>query len=123
MVKKTVVDYIGGLDEWQSDIVSELRKIILETAPEVEEVMKWAQPVYESNGPIAYIKPFTKSVNLGFWRGIDINDDKGLLQGTGGKMRHVKYDSIDNIDRKALAGFILQAIELNRIKGDPSKNK
>ncbi len=42
-----------------------------------------AQPVYENNGPFAYIKAFKNSVNFGFCRGIDLEDPENLLQGTG----------------------------------------
>jgi hypothetical protein len=60
-------------------------------------------------------------VNFGFWRGIDISDPKGLLKGSGIKMRHVNITSLDNIDKGVFTGFIHQAIELNKIKGDPTK--
>lgn len=121
MVVKTVDGYISDLEESKSKIVSMLRKIILEAAPEAKESIKWAQPVYESNGPFAYIKAFNTNVNFGFWRGIDIADPKGLLKGSGIKMRHVNITSLDNIDEGAFVDFIHQAIELNKIKGDPTK--
>ncbi len=64
--------------------------IVQKAAPEASESIKWAQPVYESNGPFAYIKAFKNAVNFGFWRGVDLDDPQGLLAGDGDKMRHVK---------------------------------
>ena len=121
MTEKTVDGYITGLEGWKGEIVSRVRQIVLGTAPDAKESIKWAQPVYESNGPFAYIKAFKSAVNFGFWRGVDIEDPEGLLQGSGDKMRHVKLTGMADIDEKALAGFVSQALELNRTKGDPTK--
>lgn len=121
MAEKTVDEYIEGLEGWQAEIVSSVRQIVLEAAPEANESIKWAQPVYKSNGPFAYIKAFKNSINFGFWRGVDIADPKGLLQGTGDKMRHVKLNSTDDIDEMAFADFVQQAVLLNMSKGDPTK--
>jgi hypothetical protein len=58
MAEKTVDDYISGLEDSKAEIVARIRKIVLQAAPKVKESIKWAQPVYESNGPFAYIKAF-----------------------------------------------------------------
>jgi len=121
MADKTVDGYISGLESWQAEIVSQVRGIILQTAPQARESIKWAQPVYESVGPFAYMKAFKKAVNFGFWRGIDLDDPKGILEGSGDKMRHVKLTSLEDIDAAQFADFVRQAVELNQVKGDPTK--
>jgi hypothetical protein len=123
MAAKTVDEYISMLEESKAKIVEEVRSIILEATPEVKESIKWAQSVYESNGPFAYVRVFKESVNFGFWRGIDLDDPKGILQGTGEKMRHVKLCSPADIDEEELARMVLQAIKLNEEKGDPTKGR
>jgi hypothetical protein len=121
MTEKAVDSYITELEGWKGEVVSRVRQIILNAAPEANESIKWAQPVYESDGPFAYIRAFQNTVNFGFWRGIDIKDPKGRLQGSGGKMRHVKLSSLDDIDESTFSDLIRQAIEMNRLKGDPTK--
>lgn len=121
MAEKTVDNYITQLENWQAEIVSEVRQIILTAAPEANESIKWAQPVYEINGPFAYIKAFTNSVNFGFWRGVDINDPEKLLQGSGEKMRHIKLTSLDDINKPVFTDYIQQAVRLNLTEGDPTK--
>ena len=65
MADKTVDNYITQLENWQAEIVSEVRQIILTAAPEADESIKWAQPVYEINGPFAYIKALrTPSISV-----------------------------------------------------------
>ena len=121
MAEKTVDGYIDGLADWQAEIVRAVRKIILDAAPDAKELVKWAQPVYENNGPFAYIKAFKNAVNFGFWRGVDLEDPKNLLQGSGEKMRHVKLTGMDQVHPRVFADFVKQALALNLEKGDPTK--
>jgi hypothetical protein len=121
MAEKTVGAYIAGLDGWKAEVAFKVRQIVLEAAPDAVESIKWAQPVYETNGPFCYMKAFKNSVNFGFWRGVELEDPKGLLQGAGDKMRHVKLTGIDDVDEAELAGFVRQAVQLNSAKGDPTK--
>jgi len=121
MAAKTVDEYIDGLEGWQKDVAAQVRGIVTSTAPEAKESIKWAQAVYEANGPFSYFKAFKNSVNFGFWRGVDIDDPKGLLQGSGEKMRHVKLTGTNDIDEEAFAAYVKQAVKLNLEKGDPTK--
>jgi hypothetical protein len=123
MAAKSVEEYISSLEDWKGEIVVGLREIILSVSPEVNESIKWAQPVYEFNGPFSYIKAFKNSVNFGFWRGVDLKDPKGILQGSGEKMRHIKITKPDDIDQKAFGDFVRQAMKLNEELGDPTKGK
>jgi hypothetical protein len=122
MKGKTVDAYIAQLEIWQAEIVSEVRKIVLAAVPKAEEAIKWAQPVYSVNGPFAYIKALKSSVNFGFWRGVDIDDPGGLLQGSGEKMRHEKLSNLDDVVQGAFTDFVKQAVSLNLSKGDPTKS-
>ena len=53
-----------------------------------------------------YVNAFTAHVNVGFFRGAEIADPDGLLEGTGKRMRHVKLQSDANIDPHALKTMI-----------------
>lgn len=121
MAEKTVDGYITGLQPWQAEIVAAVRQIILDTVPDAKESIKWAQPVYENVGPFAYMKAFKNAVNFGFWRGVDLKDPEGLLQGSGEKMRHVKLTGMDDVKPQVFTDFIRQAAVLNLNKGDPTK--
>jgi hypothetical protein len=121
MSDKTVDSYIAGLPAWQAEIIVAVRKILLETAPDAKESIKWAQPVYENVGPFAYMKAFKNAVNFGFWRGVDLEDPDGLLEGTGDRMRHLKLSSLDDVKPQVFAAFVRQAAALNLNKGDPTK--
>ena len=62
----------------------------------------------------AYVNAFRAHVNVGFFRGTEIADPEGLLQGTGRFMRHVKLRPDRAVDAAAVARLITAAYELNR---------
>ncbi len=121
MAPKTVDEYVKSLKPDQVEIVSTLRKVILQAAPQAKESFKWAQPVYEQEGPFCYIKAFSSAVNFGFWRGVDLDDPGGRLEGSGNRMRHFKLTQAADIDEKLITRMVKQAVKLNTEKGDPTR--
>lgn len=53
-----------------------------------------------------YVNAFTAHVNVGFFRGAEIEDPDGLLEGTGKFMRHVKLKPERDVDPTALTKLI-----------------
>jgi hypothetical protein len=67
-----------------------------------------------------YVNVFTAHVNVGFFRGAEIDDPGGLLQGTGKFMRHVKLKSERDVDAAALMKLIETAyIDIKHRGGQP----
>jgi hypothetical protein len=54
----------------------------------------------------AYVNAFTAHVNVGFFRGAEIDDPHCLLEGTGKLMRHVKLRPDGAVDAAALTALI-----------------
>jgi O-acetyl-ADP-ribose deacetylase (regulator of RNase III) len=54
----------------------------------------------------AYVNAFRTHVNVGFFRGAEIADHEGLLEGTGRFMRHVKLRPERAVDATALTKLI-----------------
>lgn len=123
MAPKTVDEYVKSLKPDQAKIVSTLRTVIMQAAPQAKESFKWAQPVYEQGGPFCYIKAFSSAVNFGFWRGVDLDDPGGRLEGSGDRMRHLKLRQAADIDKKLITRMVKQAVKLNTEKGDPTRRK
>jgi hypothetical protein len=57
----------------------------------------------------AYVNAFKAHVNVGFFRGAEIADPDGLLEGTGKFMRHVKLRPERELDAKPLINLIKTA--------------
>jgi hypothetical protein len=54
----------------------------------------------------AYVNAFKAHVNVGFFRGAEIADPEGLLEGTGKFMRHVKLRPERNVEARVLMKLI-----------------
>jgi hypothetical protein len=124
MAAKTIDEYIESLrGDWRANAVKDLRRVVDEAAPGAASTIKWAQPVWDSNGPFAYIKAFSQSVNIGFWRGVQLDDPADILVGEGDRMKHLTLREGDTIPADELAGFVRQAVELNRELGSPASTR
>jgi len=119
--ERTVDGYVAALPEDQREIAEALRRLVRAGAPDVKEVFKWAQPVFESDGPFAYIKAFPRHVNFGFWRGVEVDGGRGILETGGSKMAHIKVRRVSDIDEVVLADMVREAVRLNKEWGDPSR--
>lgn len=117
----SVDDYVAKAAPDQAATLTALRALVKRAAPKATELIKWGQPVYESNGPLIFMRASRQHVTFGFWRGAMLADPHGLLEGDGNRMRHVKIASADAINRSALTAFIKEAVALNTRHGDPTK--
>jgi hypothetical protein len=102
----------------QHAAMKRLREIILEVDPAACEVVRLGDraatygigPKKMSEG-YAYVMPYASWVNLGFYKGTDLPDSDGLLEGTGNKLRHVKIRSLDAVEHPAIRALLAAALE------------
>ena len=113
--------YVAALPVAQQEVANRLRRLIADAAPSARESIKWAQPVYEEKGPFAYFKAHRGHVTLGFWRGVELDGGRGVLESSGSRMAHVKLIAVGEIDEPLVRGLVKKAVVLNREKGDPTR--
>lgn len=118
-------------------VVDALRTLVKKTIPRATEAMNpWGVPVFEWNGPLFYIRVGKKHVTFGFSRGSAIKDPKGLLEGEGRNLRHMKIADVAQTRDPNLKKLLLQARSLNdktpvsqslrpkdQLRGKPRKKK
>ncbi|MEX0718776.1 MAG: DUF1801 domain-containing protein [Planctomycetaceae bacterium] len=88
---------------------------------DVRELLHDGYPtVCVEDAPFAYVGAFKSHVNVGFFRGAELPDPAGLLQGAGKFMRHVKLRPGRDVDAEALAALIETAYAdmQRRLKSD-----
>lgn len=74
---------------------------------DVREVLHDGHPTAcVADAAFAYVNAFQSHVNVGFFRGAELPDPNGLLEGTGKFMRHVKLRPEREIDAAALGRLI-----------------
>ena len=114
----TFADLLQITEETQKSTVARLRETILSIHPEACEVVRLGDraatyglgPKKMSEGYV-YILPYTSWVNLGFYKGADLPDPDGLLEGTGKNLRHVKIRTVDEADNLRIRTLIQAALE------------
>ena len=82
-------------------------RVMRECGADVREVLHDGCPTVCVDGAaFAYVCAFTAHVNVGFFRGAELPDPHGLLEGTGKVMRHVKAGPDRDVDAGALRALI-----------------
>jgi hypothetical protein len=113
--KARVVTAIQPQDPELQEIVRGVRELVQEVVPEVTEAVNpWGIPTFELNGPLCYFMVATKHITFGFPRGTSLDDPKGLLEGTGKNLRHVKLRTVADLRREGLRELVENAARLNR---------
>jgi hypothetical protein len=68
-----------------------------------------------ADAAFGYVNVFKAHVNVGFFRGAEIADPRGMLEGTGKFMRHMKLSPERDVDAAALTKLIETAyIDMKR---------
>lgn len=98
-----VEQYIEKQKSPQREIIQKLRNIILKTYPNIKEEFKLGVSWYEGK---YYIVALKDHVNLGFsLKGLS-KKEKGLFEGSGKTMRHIKIYSLIEIDEKKIVKLL-----------------
>lgn len=106
-----------AIDAWMRERPGELRAIARRwfgvmrgCGDDVRELLHDGHPTAcVGDAAFAYVNAFTAHVDVGFFRGAEIADPAGLLEGTGRFMRHVKLGPGRDVDATALKQLIAGA--------------
>ena len=105
-------------------IARRVRALIFDVVPDVSEhvypVLKVIRYGLEGNkmaGLVFFLMPHKERVNLGFNHGTSLPDPKGLLEGTGKNLRHVKLGDEESVSNPALRGLLrAELLEARRLR-------
>lgn len=105
--------YIRQQPEADQPYYEQLRQLILESGPGVEELLKYGIPFYHYFGPLCYLSPQKGQLILGFTKGASLADENGILTGNQQVVRHfvVNKDALDQLDE--LRRLLQEAMLLN----------
>lgn len=120
LMKQQLFRLTGGVERdpaievWFQEQPDELRAIaehwfdvMRRCGPDVRELIHDDQPTAcIGDAAFAYVDAFTAHVNVGFFRGAQLADPHGLLEGQGKFMRHVKLRPGRDVDERALKALV-----------------
>ena len=112
--------YVDALSGWQRVTVQGLRAAVVASA-NLEEVIKWGNLVYLSNGPVLLIRAEEHRVLFGFWRGKRLREIEGRLKASGKyEMATVELRANEEVSAGAVRRLVKAAVGFNETLGDPT---
>lgn len=112
--------YVAALGGWQKRHVEALRSAVV-TAASLEEVIKWGNLVYLSNGPVLVIRAEESRVLFGFWRGKRLRGIEPRLKPSGKyEMATLAFVEQTRLERSIVIELVKEAVALNAVYGNPT---
>lgn len=113
-----IEERIAALADWRGEKLAEIRQIIHEADPQVEEDWKWrGAPVWSNQGMYAVANAHKDKVKLTFFHGAKLKDPKGLFNAGfgGGTWRAIDLYEGDKVDKRGLKALLKEAITFNNV--------
>ena len=106
--------FIAEQPEANQAILLRLQKIILASAPQLEEKLSYHIPFYYYLGRLCYLNPRQQSVDIGFCRGFELSNEQRLLEAKDrAEVKTITYSSVAEIVEKPLREILQEALLLN----------
>lgn len=107
--------YIAKAAPFARPLLEEYRGIVRAAAPMLREEIKWGIPYWVGSSLVCGMAAFKRHVSLGFWRGGELPDPRGLLTEVGnGKMTSLRIPEGERLpSRAALTALIKAAVVLD----------
>jgi hypothetical protein len=106
---------IAGLADWRGQILSRIRELIYESAPEITEEWKWETAVWAQKGNVVAAAAFNDHVKLNFFKGALLPDPERLFNaGLDAKTtRAIDFYEGDDLRENALRDLVRAAVAQN----------
>ena len=102
--------YLADQSPKNRTLIRALRKFVKRAAPKLEESVKWGNGCWvKGKDPVAYVYSAPEYVQFGFFHGASLDDPRGLLEGAGEYVRHIKVRKTADIDEAAFGALLRQA--------------
>jgi hypothetical protein len=108
---------IKELDDWRGEMLSHVRALIKQAAPDVVEEWKWrGVPVWYHDGMICTGETYKSVVKMTFAKGASLEDPSGLFNASleGNARRAIDLHEGDELNEDAFKTLIRAAVALNR---------
>ena len=113
--RRFVPEVEGWFDDRPGDIGGLARQwfnVMRDCGEDVQELLHDHHPTAcVNNAAFAYVNAFKAHVNVGFFRGAELDDPRDLLEGNGRFMRHVKVRPGERMDEKGLHALVRTAYQ------------
>ena len=126
-----ITERIQDLGDWRGKTLAQLRQLIHEADPDIQEEWKWAKPkspgipVWYHDGGICTGETYKEAVKLTFFRGASVPDPKKLFNSSleGNLRRAIDFREGVKINEAAFKQLIRAAVAVNSAARAPRPAK
>ena len=113
---------VDGQPDWRGEVLSHVRKLILQVDPKAVEERKWKKqsnpagvPVWYHDGIICTAETYKTCIKLTFAKGAALKDPSRLFNASldGNARRAIDIREGDRINEKAFKQLVRAAVQLN----------
>lgn len=111
-MNQQVTDYIDQISQgWQADVCRQIRQLVFEAIPDVEEKLQYGKPHYKKNGKYACVLGTAKGwVSFTIFNAQALQTPAGLFESSeNGDRKTIKIREGQTVDTDLLAGLVTQA--------------
>jgi hypothetical protein len=118
---KNITKKIQDLGDWRGETLAQVRRLIHEAEPEIEEEWKWAKatspgtPVWSHDGGVCTGESYKQVVKLTFFRGASLEDPHKLFNSSleGNARRAIDIRESEKLNEEAFKQLIQSAVAAN----------
>jgi uncharacterized protein YdeI (YjbR/CyaY-like superfamily) len=118
--------YIAKSADFAKPILTEIRAVVHDVCPDVEETMKWSFPHFDYKGMMCSMAAFKEHCAFGFWKASLILDGTGQSDEAMGQFGRITAIA-DLPSKKSMREYIRKAMALNdsgtTVKREPRSPK
>ena len=111
-----ITQRIRDLGDWRGESLAQVRRLILDADPDIQEEWKWrGVPVWSDDGIVCTGESYKQVVKLTFARGAAIKDPKKLFNSSleGNTRRAIDLREGDKINEAAFKQLVRAAVDAN----------
>ena len=106
--------YIAKSAPFAQPILHELRDIVHEGCPDVEETIKWSMPFFLYKGMLCNMSAFKQHCAFGFWKGGRMLEAEGMTPASEAMGQFGRITSLNDLpSRRTLVGYVKKARKFN----------
>ncbi|RRB02828.1 DUF1801 domain-containing protein [Larkinella rosea] len=112
----TVDEYINRQTPEIHRLLAQIRRLILEASPKVQEKISWGVPFYFHKGHLVYLNPLRTpeaAVDICFLRGYELANEQGVLEGRGRRTVKSVIVQSGDFNEDTVRELLQEAILLN----------
>ncbi len=125
MVREMPSGFAAVLNEpggWKSAVLHEIRRIVLQAAPDAVEEVKWRKPsrplgvaVWVQGGNVCIAETLKEAVRITVPKGASLPDPAGLFNArlTGNSVRAIDVHEDEVLDADAFGALVQEAVRAN----------